>query len=101
MNQNRLRSELLAPAGSLNKLKTAISYGADAVYIGTPDLSLRTKSQITLEDLTEGIKYAHKYGKKVYLTLNLFSNSSSFLDKVTENSLLPHDKLIEQSLHYF
>lgn len=75
MNQKRLRSELLAPAGSLNKLKTAISYGADAVYIGTPDLSLRTKSQITLENLTEGIKYAHKYGKKVYLTLNLFSHN--------------------------
>ncbi|MBT4878314.1 MAG: peptidase U32 [Alphaproteobacteria bacterium] len=90
MNQKRLRSELLAPAGSLNKLKTAISYGADAVYIGTPDLSLRTKSQITLEDLTEGIKYAHKYGKKVYLTLNLFSHNRDieklpkFLETINE-----------------
>ncbi len=75
MKTKNLRSELLAPAGSLDKLKTAIAYGADAVYIGTPDLSLRTKSQITLEDLQEGIEYTHKYGKKLYLTLNLFSHN--------------------------
>ncbi len=75
MKTKNLRSELLAPAGSLDKLKTAIAYGADAVYIGTPDLSLRTKSQITLEDLQEGIEYTHKHGKKLYLTLNLFSHN--------------------------
>jgi len=68
-------SELLMPAGSLQKLKTAILYGADAVYCGTPDLSLRTKSAFTLEELQEGIKYAHDRGKKVYLTLNLFSHN--------------------------
>ncbi|MBH41870.1 MAG: peptidase U32 [Candidatus Magasanikbacteria bacterium] len=70
-----LRSELLMPAGSLHKMKTAILYGADAVYCGTPDLSLRTKAQFTLEELVEGIEYAHKKGKKVYLTLNLFSHN--------------------------
>ena len=65
-------SELLLPAGSLVKLKTAILYGADAVYAGTPDMSLRTQSSFTMEDLKEGIEFAHKNGKKIYLTLNLF-----------------------------
>lgn len=69
------KAELLVPAGSLEKLKLAIYYGADAVYIGTPDLSLRTKSDITLEDLVSGVKFAHQHNKKVYLTLNLFSHN--------------------------
>ncbi len=68
-------AELLMPAGSLLKLKTAILYGADAVYMGTPDMSLRTQSDFTLEDVVQGIAYAHKWGKKVYLTLNLFSHN--------------------------
>ncbi len=70
-----LKSELLMPAGSLERLKTAILYGADAVYLGTPDMSLRTKSSFTLEEVVEGIEFAHKHGKKVYLTLNLFTHN--------------------------
>ncbi len=66
------KSELLLPAGSLIKLKTAIMYGADAVYAGTPDMSLRTQSQFSLEDIREGIEFVHQKGKKIYLTLNLF-----------------------------
>ena len=66
------KSELLLPAGSLVKLKTAIMYGADAVYAGTPDMSLRTQSKFSLEDLKEGIDFVHEKGKKIYLTLNLF-----------------------------
>ena len=66
------KSELLLPAGSLTKLKTAILYGADAVYAGTPDMSLRTQSKFSLEELEEGIKFVHDHGKKIYLTLNLF-----------------------------
>lgn len=66
------RSELLMPAGSLERLKIAILYGADAVYLGTPDMSLRTKSAFTLEEVVEGVKFAHAHGKRVYLTLNLF-----------------------------
>ncbi|MFM6972228.1 MAG: peptidase U32 family protein, partial [Alphaproteobacteria bacterium] len=69
------KPELLMPAGNLDRLKTAILYGADAVYIGTPDMSLRVKSSFSLEDVVEGIKYAHDFGKKVYLTLNLFSHN--------------------------
>ena len=69
------RAELLLPAGSLVKLQTAILYGADAVYAGTPDMSLRTQSSFTLEDLQEGIKFVHDHGKKIYLTLNLFMHN--------------------------
>lgn len=72
------RSELLMPAGDLGKLKTAVIYGADAIYCGTPDLSLRTKSGFSLEELVEGIEFAHKYGKRVYLTLNLFSHNKDY-----------------------
>ena len=63
------KAELLLPAGSLVKLKTAILYGANAVYAGTPDMSLRTQSKFTLEDLKEGIDFVHAHGKKIYLTL--------------------------------
>ncbi len=69
------KSELLMPAGSLEKLKIAVLYGADAIYMGTPDMSLRSKSDMTLDDVVEGIEFAHKYGKRVYLTLNLFSHN--------------------------
>ena len=69
------RSELLMPAGNLRKLKMAILYGADAVYLGTPDMSLRTKSQFSLEDVIEGVKFCHDHGKHAYLTLNLFSHN--------------------------
>ncbi|MBE6454774.1 MAG: peptidase U32 [Alphaproteobacteria bacterium] len=69
------KSELLLPAGSLIKLKTAILYGADAVYAGTPDMCLRAQSKFTLEELQEGINYVHQHGKKIYLTLNLFMHN--------------------------
>jgi len=69
------RSELLMPAGNLEKLKIAVLYGADAIYMGTPDMSLRSKSEITLDDAVEGVEFAHKHGKRVYLTLNLFSHN--------------------------
>ena len=69
------KAELLLPAGSLTKLKTAILYGADAVYAGTPDMCLRAQSKMTLEDLEEGIKFVHDHGKKIYLTLNLFMHN--------------------------
>ena len=69
------KSELLMPAGSLDKLKIAILYGADAVYLGTPDMSLRTKSEFTLEEVIEGVEFAHQHGRRAYLTLNLFSHN--------------------------
>ncbi|WP_319532098.1 U32 family peptidase C-terminal domain-containing protein [uncultured Cohaesibacter sp.] len=77
------RSELLMPAGNLEKLKIGVLYGADAIYMGTPDMSLRTKSQMTLEDVVEGIEFAHAHGKRVYLTLNLFSHNKD-IDKLPQ-----------------
>lgn len=69
------RSELLMPAGNLRKLKLAILYGADAVYLGTPDMSLRTKSEFSLQEVIEGVEFCHAHGKRAYLTLNLFSHN--------------------------
>ncbi|WP_170329565.1 U32 family peptidase [Ruegeria arenilitoris] len=69
------RSELLMPAGNLRKLKLAILYGADAVYLGTPDMSLRTKSEFSLEEVIEGVEFCHQHGRRAYLTLNLFSHN--------------------------
>ncbi|MDH5489545.1 MAG: U32 family peptidase, partial [Rhodospirillaceae bacterium] len=77
------RAELLMPAGSLVKLKTAVLYGADAVYAGTPDLSLRTQSDFSLEDLLEGVRFAHEHGVRIYLTLNLFTHNRD-IEKLPE-----------------
>ncbi len=76
-------AELLMPAGSLEKLKIAILYGADAIYMGTPDMSLRTRSEFTLDEVVEGVAYAHAHGKRAYLTLNLFSHNSD-IEKLPE-----------------
>ncbi|MDC1312253.1 U32 family peptidase C-terminal domain-containing protein [Burkholderiales bacterium] len=69
------RSELLMPAGSLERLKVGVLYGADAIYLGTPDMSMRTKSQFSLEDIKEGISFAHEHNVRVYLTLNIFTHN--------------------------
>ncbi len=64
--------ELLAPAGDLERLKWAIDYGADAVYLGGPSLGLRANAKnFTFEEIEEGVKYAHERGKRVFVTLNI------------------------------
>lgn len=64
--------ELLAPAGDLEKLKIAILYGADAVFIGGTEFSLRARaSNFTLSDIKEGCEFAHQFNKKVYVTTNI------------------------------
>lgn len=69
--------ELLAPAGNLEKLKVAIIYGADAVYIGGEVFSLRAKADnFDKEKMIEGLKFAHDRGKKVYVTVNIFAHNS-------------------------
>lgn len=70
------KPELLLPAGSLERLKTAFLYGADAVYAGMPGVCLRNKISFSFEELKEGIEYAHSLFKKVYLTVNLFTHNS-------------------------
>ena len=73
--------ELLAPAGDLEKLRIAIDYGADAVYCGGEQFSLRTASRnFTIEELAEGLDFAHNKGKKVYLTLNIFAHNEDLPD---------------------
>lgn len=67
-----MKVELLSPAGDLERLKIACSYGADAIYIGGRDYSLRANADnFSLEDIKEGCRFAHELGKKVYLTLNI------------------------------
>lgn len=71
--------ELLAPAGSLEKMEYAIEYGADAVYAGVPDFSLRARiNAFTFETLKRGVEYAHKYKKNFYVTLNIYAHNQHF-----------------------
>ncbi len=71
--------ELLAPAGSLETLKIAVLYGADAVYIGGDHYGLRAKAKnFTLSEMAEGIKFAHARGVKVYVTANIFAHHDDF-----------------------
>ena len=64
--------ELLAPAGSLESLKWAIMYGADAVYVGGPGFGLRANAtNFTIEELKEGVEFVHQYHKKIYVTVNI------------------------------
>ena len=68
--------ELLAPAGDLEKLKTAILYGADAVYFGGEMFSLRAGAgNLSIEEMKEGIAFAHERGKRCYLTVNIFAHN--------------------------
>ena len=68
--------ELLAPAGDLEKLKIALMYGADAVFIGGQNFSLRARaSNFTLEDIKEATDFAHPLGKKVYVTTNIIPHN--------------------------
>ena len=66
------RIELLSPAGDIERLKVTLLYGADAVYIGGEKYGLRANAtNFTLDEIKEGCSFAHKLGKKVYLTLNI------------------------------
>ena len=69
----KIKPEILAPAGSFEKAKTAILYGADAVYCGTSSLSLRTRTNMDDNELVKTIKYVHSKGKKIYVALNIFA----------------------------
>lgn len=74
------KPELLAPAGDLEKFKMAINYGADAVYLGGDRFGLRKASKnFTLEELKEGIEYAHERNKKVYITMNIIPHNEDLM----------------------
>ena len=71
------RPELLIPASSLEVLKTAVIFGADAVYIGGEAFGLRAKAKnFSMEDMREGIAFAHQHGVKVYVTANILAHNS-------------------------
>ncbi len=70
--------ELLAPGGTLDAFKTAILYGADAIYAGLPGFSMRARAKITVDEVKQGIELAHAAGKKVYLAFNLFAHDSEY-----------------------
>ena len=72
------KPELLAPCGSFEKAKTAFKYGADAIYVGTSNLSLRTRVDINDDELTKIIKYAHSINKKVYVALNIYARDNMY-----------------------
>src|SRR5690606_16728539 len=70
------KPELLAPAGSLEKLKFAIHYGADAVYIGGQQYGLRSNADnFSFEEMREGVEFARKYGAKVFVATNIYAHN--------------------------
>ena len=77
------KPEILAPAGSIEKLKWAITYGADAVYIGGQDFSLRANAtNFSLEQIKEAVEYAHNKNVKVYVTVNIIFHNEDFIGLV-------------------
>lgn len=74
------KPELLAPAGNLEKLKMAINFGADAVYLGGSKLNLRAfADNFTDDELKEALKYAHERGKRVFVTINVFPHNEDLI----------------------
>ena len=82
--------ELLAPAGSFEKAKIAFMYGADAVYCGTPKLSLRSRSEVSDNDLEKTIEYAHSIGKRVNAAINIFAWDETY-EEIKEQAKILRD----------
>ena len=75
--QRRNKPEVLAPAGNLRGLKTAVDYGADAVYCGGKAFGMRSAPKnLSLEDFEEGARYAHERGARVYVTFNVLPRNN-------------------------
>jgi len=93
--------EVLAPAGSLDKLKVAVLYGANAVYVGGQKFGLRTAADnFTLDELREGVSFAHERGAQVYVVLNSFLHDKdlselpdfvTFLDEIKVDAVIVSD----------
>ncbi len=72
------KPELLAPAGNLEKLKIAVMYGADAVFIGGQEYGLRSNADnFTIEEMAEGVQFANTYGAKIYVTTNIYAHNEN------------------------
>ncbi|MGE4271552.1 MAG: peptidase U32 family protein [Desulfitobacterium sp.] len=73
------KPELLAPAGDYEKLKFALAFGADAVYMGGPDFGLRAYAgNFSMEQMAEAIRYTHQANRKLYVTVNIFAHEQDF-----------------------
>ena len=93
--------ELLSPAGDLEKLKYALMYGADAVYIGGTNYSLRANAKnFSLDEIKEAVEYAHNLGKKVYVTVNIVFHNEElnglkeyllYLDSINVDGIISSD----------
>ncbi|MEK5325128.1 peptidase U32 family protein [Aeribacillus sp. FSL M8-0254] len=72
------KPELLAPAGNLEKLKIAVMYGADAVFIGGQEYGLRSNADnFSIEEIKEGVQFANQYGAKIYVTTNIYAHNEN------------------------
>lgn len=81
MTDNMKKPELLVPAGSLETLRTAVIFGADAVYIGGEFFGLRAKAKnFTGEEMAEGIRFAHEHGVRVHVTANIIAHNNDMED---------------------
>ena len=99
-----MKVELLAPAGDLERLKVALLYGADAVYIGGNLFSLRANAtNFTIEEIEEGVSYAHSLNKKVYVTVNIVLHNKEIkfikeylkqLEKIKVDAIIVSDPAI-------
>ena len=103
-----MKSELLAPAGSLEKMKYAFYYGADAVYMGGKNFSLRANAKnFSLDEMKEAVEYAHSLGKKVYVTCNIVFHNEDleglkeylhYLEDIHVDAILASDISVMQLL---
>ncbi|MCR5483711.1 MAG: U32 family peptidase [Bacilli bacterium] len=103
-----MKSELLAPAGSLEKMKYAFLFGADAVYMGGKNFSLRANAKnFSLEEMKEAVEYAHSLGKKVYVTCNIVFHNEDleglkeylhYLEDIHVDAILASDISVMQLL---
>ena len=87
-------TELLCPAGNMEKMKAALRYGADAVYLAGNAFGMRAAADnFTVDELYEAVRYAHSYGKKVYLTVNTiphweeFDALEEYLDSISSSGI--------------
>ena len=102
------RIELLAPSGDLERLKIALLYGADAVYIGGQDYSLRANAlNFSLDDIKEAVSFAHNLKKRVYVTVNIVFHDKDLnglreyliaLDKIGVDALIVSDVVVMQMM---
>ena len=103
-----MKYELLLPAGDLGRLKAAITYGADAVYIGGYNYSLRANANnFSLDEIKEGVEFAHERGKRVYVTVNMIMHNEdleglddylSALDKIGIDSYIVSDFAVIEAI---